>query len=215
MMADISTAMSEAPMLNSPGNDKAFQEWKDEEKVRMKKQLGLLEGVAIILGIIFGSGIFVSPKGVIMEVKSVGLSLVIWMLCGLLSMIGALCYAELGTSIPKSGIFVSPKGVIMEVKSVGLSLVIWMLCGLLSMIGALCYAELGTSIPKSGGDYAYIFEAFGPLPAFLYLWDAMLIFVPTTNAIMGLTFANYVIQPFFPNCSNPDSAVRLIAAVTI
>nr|CAD7425370.1 unnamed protein product [Timema monikensis] len=103
----------------------------------------------------------------------------------------------------------------MEVKSVGLSLVIWMLCGLLSMIGALCYAELGTSIPKSGGDYAYIFEAFGPLPAFLYLWDAMLIFVPTTNAIMGLTFANYVIQPFFPNCSNPDSAVRLIAAVTI
>lgn len=27
-----------------------------EEKVKMKKQLGLLEGVAIILGIIFGSG---------------------------------------------------------------------------------------------------------------------------------------------------------------
>nr|CAD7439800.1 unnamed protein product [Timema bartmani] len=179
-MDDIATPMSEAPMLNSPGNDKAFQEWKDEEKVRMKKQLGLLEGVAIILGIIFGS---------------------------------AFDFEQLSFLCP--GIFVSPKGVIMEVKSVGLSLVIWMLCGLLSMIGALCYAELGTSIPKSGGDYAYIFEAFGPLPAFLYLWDAMLIFVPTTNAIMGLTFANYVIQPFFPNCSNPDSAVRLIAAVTI
>lgn len=38
---------------------------------------------------------------------------------------------------------------------------------------------------------------------------------PTTNAIMGLTFARYVIQPFFTNCSAPDDAVRILAAVTI
>ncbi|XP_014246044.1 Y+L amino acid transporter 2 [Cimex lectularius] len=138
------------------------------DKVRLKKELGLLEGVAIILGIIMGSGIFISPQGVIMEVGSVGSSLLVWAFCGLLS-----------------------------------------------MIGALCYAELGTSIPKSGGDYAYIFEAFGPIPAFLYLWDAMFIFVPTTNAIMGLTFAKYIIQPFFPNCILPPYADQLIAAVVI
>lgn len=70
---------------------------KGESKNQMKKELGLLEGCAIILGIIFGSGIFVSPKGVIQEVNSPGASLVVWTLCGALSMIGALCYAELGS----------------------------------------------------------------------------------------------------------------------
>lgn len=33
-----------------------------KERNKMKKELGLLEGCAIILGIIFGSGIFISPK---------------------------------------------------------------------------------------------------------------------------------------------------------
>ncbi|KAK4302863.1 hypothetical protein Pmani_025088 [Petrolisthes manimaculis] len=135
---------------------------------KLKKELGLLEGVAIILGIIIGSGIFISPKGVLEETGSVGMSLVVWIMCGLLS-----------------------------------------------MVGALCYAELGTSIPKSGGDYAYINTAFGSLPSFLFLWDANLIFVPTTNAIMGLTFAKYVIQPFFPGCEMPEAAIRLIAALAI
>eukprot|EP00090_Calanus_glacialis_P035786 TRINITY_DN61049_c0_g1_i1.p1 TRINITY_DN61049_c0_g1~~TRINITY_DN61049_c0_g1_i1.p1 ORF type:complete len:495 (-),score=82.18 TRINITY_DN61049_c0_g1_i1:131-1615(-) len=143
------------------------EEAKDEQ-IKMKKELGLLEGVAIILGIIIGSGIFVSPKGVLKEAGSVGLSLLVWCMCGFLS-----------------------------------------------MIGALCYAELGTSIPKSGGDYAYIGEAFGSLPSFLYLWDSVFIFVPATNAIMGLTVANYLVQPFFPACAPPDAALRLIAAICI
>lgn len=105
---------------------------------------------------------------------------------------------------------------IQEVNAVGTSLVIWAACGVLSMIGAYCYAELGTLITKSGGDYTYIQEAFGQLPSFLYLWDAQFIFVPSTNAIMGLTFASYVLQPFFANeCDIPKIALQLLAAVTI
>lgn len=119
----------------------------NDGKIKMKKHMGLLEGVAIILGIIFGSGMIIFCIYDIMLIPSF------------------------------LGIFISPKGITEEVYSVGLSLVIWTLCGLLSMIGAICYAELGTTIPKSGGDYAYINEAFGALPSFLYLWAANIIFV--------------------------------------
>ncbi|XP_017300474.1 Y+L amino acid transporter 2 [Diaphorina citri] len=181
------------------------------------------------------SCIFISPTGVVIPAgsvglsltvwvlcgvmylhRSVGLSLTVWVLCGVMSMICVLYHILSLHSMFFTGIFISPAGVVIPAGSVGLSLTVWVLCGVMSMIGALCYAELGTSIPKSGGDYAYLFEAFGPLPAFLYLWDAMLIFVPTTNAIMGLTFANYVVKPFF-HCENPppDVAIRLIAASVI
>jgi len=59
-----------------------------------------------------------------------------------------------------------------NVGSVGLSLIIWIASGIVSLIGSVCYAELGTSLPDSGGDYHYLFEAFGPLPAFLFVWTS-------------------------------------------
>ena len=73
------------------------------ETVRLKRTMGLFQGSTLIIGVIVGSGIFVSPKGVLLESGSVGSALVIWLLCGIICLIGALCLAELGTMITKSG----------------------------------------------------------------------------------------------------------------
>lgn len=140
----------------------------EDTTVKLKRELQLHNGVAIIVGVIVGSGIFISPKGVLTE----------------------------------SG-------------SVGLSLIVWVLCGVISLVGAMCYAELGTMILKSGADYAYIMEAFGHFPAFLYLWVAIMIIIPTGNAITAQTFAYYVLEPLFPDCEAPGEAVTLLAAVCI
>jgi len=71
--------------------------------VRLKRQLGLIHGIAIVAGLTIGSGIYISPRGVILHAGSAGLSLALWAVGGVLSILGAFTYAEIGLVIPQSG----------------------------------------------------------------------------------------------------------------
>ncbi|XP_061631031.1 asc-type amino acid transporter 1 isoform X2 [Phyllopteryx taeniolatus] len=73
------------------------------DRVTLKKEIGLLSACTIIIGNIIGSGIFISPKGVLEHSGSVGVALLVWTLGGGVAALGSLCYAELGVAIPKSG----------------------------------------------------------------------------------------------------------------
>lgn len=60
----------------------------EEEVVHLRREIGLLPAVSFIIGTVVGSGIFIAPKGVLMNSGSVGLSLLVWGLCGVLSLFG-------------------------------------------------------------------------------------------------------------------------------
>nr|XP_039248246.1 b(0,+)-type amino acid transporter 1-like [Styela clava] len=159
-------------LLNGKGPEESNNELElggSQESVRLKREVTLLGGISVIVGSMIGSGIFISPVGVL---KNVG--------------------------------------------SVGASLIVWLCCGLVATCGSLTYAELGTMIPKSGAEYPYLLEAFGPIPAFLFVWTSSIVLKPSAVGIIGLVFGEYLIRPFFPNCDEiPTLAIKLASACCI
>nr|CAH8851285.1 unnamed protein product [Trichobilharzia regenti] len=138
------------------------------QSVTLKKEVSVLQGVSIVVGVIIGSGIFVSPVGVLTYTKSVGLSLILWSVTGLFS-----------------------------------------------ALGAIVYAELGVTIPRSGGEYIYILQTFGPLPAFLAFWITFVVIGSASCAANGLIFADYILRPIYLNCATPTFVVRLVGVLGI
>jgi basic amino acid/polyamine antiporter, APA family len=70
---------------------------------QLKRDLGRWAAVSIVIGSIIGSGIFLVPKTMIMHVGSPAMVFAVWIFGGLLSLAGALTYAELAAAYPQAG----------------------------------------------------------------------------------------------------------------
>ena len=76
---------------------------RDQEDEGFVRTLTAVDGVSVIVGLIIGTGIFASPGVVLGNVQQVGVALLVWVVGGVLAMLGGLCFAELGTAMPSTG----------------------------------------------------------------------------------------------------------------
>ena len=100
--------------------------------------------------------------------------------------------AVLVGSVIGSGIFRVPASVAAAVSDPGPVLLTWAFGGLLALCGALTLAELAAALPRSGGVFAYILEAFGPLPAFLFGWSYLAVIRAAALGAIATIFAEYL-----------------------
>ena len=126
---------------------------------KLDRQLGLFDSTMMVIGIVIGSGIFMTT--------------------GLMA--GAL-------------------------PSASLILIVWLLGGLQMLAGALTYAELGAAMPKAGGQYVYLREAYGSLPAFLFGWVAFIAYLTGTNAAIAVAVAEHF-GSFYPSISTHNIVI--------
>ena len=136
-------------------------------KVGLKRQVNLLNGSALLVGSIIGSGIFSTPRIVANSVGSTGAILLTWSGCGVITMCAALSWCELGSMFPNS----------------------------------------------CGAEYTYILVAFGPIPAFMFLFTTMFIIKPSGLVLVALTCGDYIMD--FVGVDHQQEYSKSIATVLI
>ena len=106
-MADVTTESFKDPkggdeveeMLPSP-DEVPFN---FDSRDKMKKNITVLRGIALVVGTVIGTGIFITPNSITRRVGAPATSILIWLAGGVIAAVGGLVFCELGTMIPVSG----------------------------------------------------------------------------------------------------------------
>jgi APA family basic amino acid/polyamine antiporter len=114
-----------------------------------------------------------------------------------------------------SGIFVTPAEVARHVNTPLLIVGVWALGGIVALAASFVYAELAARRPEVGGQYAYLRDAYGPMPAFLYGWALLLVIQSGGMAAVAITFARYFGNLVQLPLTDGAVAVAVLALLTL
>lgn len=148
-------------------------------QAKPERTLAAIGAITIIIGIVVGAGIFRTPSLVAGVTGDIGWALTVWILGGVVSLIGALCYAELATTYPHAGgdyhflsraygrnisfLYAWAKAMVINTGSIALL--------------AFVFGDyLSTIIPLGGNSAA--------------LWAVIVVLLLTAINVFGLTFAS-------------------------
>ena len=69
----------------------------------LKREITVISGVGFIVGQVIGSGIFITPRTILCDSGSFGVTMILWVAGAVIALCGAMCYIELGMTVRKSG----------------------------------------------------------------------------------------------------------------
>jgi len=118
-------------------------------------------------------------------------------------------------SMVGTGILISPGYMMVTLNNYPVIFGLWVLGGLLALCGALCVAELAAALPQAGGEYVYLREAYGPMPAFLSGWTSFFVGFSAPLAVAGYIAALYLLTPFGLAEEKAGLLIKATAAIII
>jgi APA family basic amino acid/polyamine antiporter len=113
------------------------------------------------------------------------------------------------------GVLTTSGFTVAAVGSNQLMLLLWVIGGVVALCGALTVAELAAALPASGGDYVYLYEAYGPIVAFLSGWVSFIIGFAAPIAASAFAAASYLLAPLGLERSTAWGVHQVIATMAI
>ena len=118
-------------------------------------------------------------------------------------------------SMVGTGVLMTSGYTVASVGSNQYMLILWVVGGVTAVCGALTVAELSASMPRTGGDYVFLYEAYGPLAAFLTGWASFLMGFSGPSAAAAFGSAKYVLAPLQLPEGQAVLLQRLLASLAI
>ncbi len=186
-----------------------------KEPFQLRRDLGLQIAIAVVVGNVIGSGIFLKPGNIAAASGDFGLIISVWVFGGILCLLGGLCFAELATMLPEAG------GLYVYLREAYGKLVGFLfgwtevIFGKPASIGALSVAFIGSfslAIGWTPSPTAEVLIAAGLISTLAFvnilgvLWGGRmqwLITVIKAGFLAGVALLPFVMLPFVPDSIDP------------